>query len=75
MVTVYIRDVDEATAETLKQRAAAEGRSVSAYVASELRKIAARPTNAQVVERLRNVDRTGAPSMDEIVEALESSRR
>lgn len=75
MTTLYIRDVDEATAAILKRRAAAEGRSLSAYVAGQLRQIAARPTNAEVAERLRRLDRQTGPSADDIVDAIRSSRR
>jgi len=46
-------------AATPKERAAAEGKSPSAYVAAELTKIAARPTNAQIVARLKARDRAG----------------
>ena len=57
MTTLYIREVSEAVAETLKQRAAAQGKSLSAYVGAELAKIAARPTNEEIVARLRARDR------------------
>ena len=60
---------------TLKQRAAAEGKSLSAYVASELTKIAARPTNAQIAARLRTRDRSAGPTPEEIVEAIQADRR
>jgi antitoxin FitA len=53
MTTLYIRDVADSVAETLKQRAAAAGMSLSAYVARELADIAARPTNAEIVEAVR----------------------
>jgi hypothetical protein len=49
MPTLYIRDVPDEVVETLKERAAAEGKSLSTYVAGELSKIASRPTNAQIV--------------------------
>jgi antitoxin FitA len=75
MATIYIRDVSEATAETLKERAAAEGKSLSAYVGAELAKIAARPTNAEIVARLKARDRSGGPSADEIVAAVQADRR
>lgn len=75
MTTLYIRDVAEDVAETLKERAAALGMSLSAYVAGELSKIAARPTNAQIVARLRARDRSAGPSTAEIVEAVRDSRR
>lgn len=75
MTTLYIRDVSEEVAEVLKARAAAEGKSLSAYVGAELTKIAARPTNAEIVARLKQHDRSDGPSADEIVAALQADRR
>jgi plasmid stability protein len=75
MATLYIRDVSDDVAETLKERAAAEGKSLSAYVGAELTKIATRPTNAQVVARLRERDRSAGPAADEILEAVRAGRR
>ena len=75
MTTLYIRDVPETVADTLKKRAASEGKSLSVFVAGELVKLAARPTNAEVVARLKLVDRTGAPTTDDIVDAIEVGRR
>jgi antitoxin FitA len=75
MATLYIRDVADSVAETLKQRAATAGMSLSAYVARELANIAARPTNAEIVQRLKAQDRSTGPSTTEIVEAVRDSRR
>ena len=75
MTTLYIREVSEAVAETLKQRAAAQGKSLSAYVGAELAKIAARPTNEEIVARLRTRDRSNGPTTDEIVAAVQADRR
>lgn len=75
MVTLYVRDVPDAVAQTLKERAAAEGTSLSAYVAAQLGLIASRPTNAEIAQRLRARDRTDGPSSTDIVEALRQSRR
>jgi hypothetical protein len=75
MTTLYIRDVTEEVAETLKQRAAAQGKSLSAYVGAELAKIAARPTNEEIVARLRARDRSNGPTTDEIVAAVQVDRR
>jgi antitoxin FitA len=72
---LYIRDVDDAVAETLKERAASAGMSLSAYVARELANIATRPTNAEIVQRLKAKDRSAGPSTAEIVEAVRDSRR
>ena len=75
MTTLYIRDISEEVAETLKQRAAAQGQSLSAYVGAELAKIAARPTNDEIVERLRARDRSNGPTTDEIVAVVQADRR
>jgi len=75
MTTLYIREVSEEVAETLKQRAAAQGKSLSAYVGAELAKIAARPTNEEIVALLRARDRSNGPTSDEIVAAVEADRR
>jgi len=75
MTTFYIRDVSEEVAETLKQRAAAQGKSLSAYVGAELAKIAARPTNDEIVARLRTRDRSDGPTTEEIVAAVQADRQ
>lgn len=75
MATLYVRDVPEAVTETLKQRAALHGQSLSAYIAAELTEMAARPTNEEVVARLRALDRANGPTSQEIVEAVEAGRR
>lgn len=75
MTTLYIRDVSEAVAATLKERAAAAGMSLSAYVAGELAKIASRPTNGEIVARLKARNRSTGPSTADIVEAVRDSRR
>lgn len=75
MTTLYIREVPQAVAETLKERAAAQGKSLSAYVAAELAKIAARPTNEEIAARLRARERSEGPSADEIVAAAVAGRR
>lgn len=75
MAILYIRDVDESVARTLRERAAAAGMSLSAYVARELAHIAARPTNEEIVQRLKARDRSAGPSTADIVEAVRDSRR
>ena len=75
MSTLYIRDVSDAVARTLKERAAQEGTSLSAYVAKELTKIASRPTNEQITARLRQRDRTAGPTTREVLEAVAAERR
>jgi plasmid stability protein len=75
MSTLYIREVPEEVAETLKERAAAQGQSLSAYVGAELAKLAARPSNGEVVARLRALNRAGGPSTAEVVAAVQAGRR
>ncbi len=75
MTTLYVRDVPPEVARVLKERAAADGKSLSAYVVAELGRLAARPTNAEIVDRLRQRDRSRGPSNADIVEAVRESRR
>lgn len=75
MATLYLRDVPTAVVVTLEERAAAEGKSLSAYVVAELGRIASRPTNAEIVERLRRLNRSDGPTNTDIVEVLRRSRR
>lgn len=75
MATLYVRDVPDSVAAALKRRADADGMSVSAYVSRELARHTARPTNEEIVERLRALDRAGAPAIADIVEVLTTSRR
>lgn len=74
MSTLYVRDVPEDLYESLKGRAEAEGKSLSSYVLAELARIANRPTNAEVIERLRSLDRSKGPSTSEILEAVQRGR-
>jgi len=73
--TLYVRDVPPEVAQVLKERAAAEGKSLSAYVVAELARVASRPTNAEIVARLRTRDRADGPSTTEILDALADVRR
>ena len=74
MTTLYVRDVPAEVAQALKERASAEGMSLSAYVVSELVRIASRPTNAEIVQRLRERDRSEGPTSTDIDDALRESR-
>lgn len=75
MTTLYVRDVPADVAQALKERAAADGKSLSAYVVAELGRIASRRTNAEIVQRLRDLDRTEGPTSGDIVQALAQPRR
>jgi hypothetical protein len=74
MSTLYIRDVPEKVTETLKKRAAAQGSSLSAYVAKELEKLAEMPSNAEVVARIRGQIRDDGPTSAEILAAIHEAR-
>lgn len=74
MTTLYIRDVPTPVAQTLKERAAAEGQSLSAYVGARLSEIATRPTNADIVERLRTRERPSSVTPSRILTELHASR-
>lgn len=75
VATLYIRDLSDEVVETLKERAAQQGRSLSAYVGAELTRFAARPTNAEIVARLRERDRSAGPTSREILDAVRAGRR
>ncbi|GAB2485034.1 hypothetical protein GCM10027030_19020 [Luteococcus sediminum] len=75
MTTLYIREVPEAVAETLKSRAAAQGQSLSAYVNAQLATIAARPSNAEIVARLRTLDRGDGVPTQRILDEIQATRR
>lgn len=73
MTDIQVRDFDEEVVQELARRAASTGMSLSAYVAGELAKLVARPTNEQVVDRLRQLDRSRNPGRGDIFDALEAS--
>lgn len=74
MSTLYIRDVPAEVAAELKDRAARSGTSLSAYVNRELARIAATPSNADLVRSLRQLSPSTGPSRAEIMEALRDAR-
>lgn len=75
MPVLYARDVPEDVVDALKERAAARGMSMSAYVVEELSRIAARPTNADIVARLHALDRSRGATREDILDELHRSRR
>ena len=75
MTTLYIREVPESVAKTLKARAAAQGQSLSAYVNEQLSLIASRPSNSEIADRLRSRDRSEGVTTQRILDELDSIRR
>lgn len=74
MALVQVRDVSEQTLNSLKARAAERGLSLSAHLRMELDRLAERPTNAEIVERLARRDRQGGPSVADTVAEIRRSR-
>jgi len=67
MALVQVRDVPEATLNALKAQAAERGLTLTAYLRAELGRLAARPTNAEIVERLARRNRRGGPTVADTV--------
>jgi transposase len=67
MALVQVRDLSEATVRALKAQAAERGLTLTAYLRAELDRLAARPTNAEIVERLARRNRRGGPTAADTV--------
>lgn len=52
MTTIQVCNVSDETSRALKAKAALEGRSLSDYLLRELDRIAARPSRAELLERI-----------------------
>jgi plasmid stability protein len=74
MALVQVRDVPEGTLNALKAQAAERGLTLTAYLRAELDKLAARPTNAELVERLARRNRGGGPTAAETVAEIRRLR-
>lgn len=74
MALVQVRDVPEATLNALKAQAAERGLTLTAYLRGELDKLAARPTNAETVERLARRNRRGGPTVADTVAEIRRLR-
>ena len=74
-VMIQIRNVPEALHRRLKSRAALEGMSLSDYLLAELRRVAERPSLAELRERLERRPATDPyPSPEEAIRAERDSR-
>lgn len=67
---IQVRNVPDNLHRTLKAQAALAGMSLSDYLLAEIRRVAERPTLAELRERLRRRSRVAAP-----VSAAEAVRR
>ena len=74
MSTMQIRNVPEETSRVLKAKAAAEGRSLSDYLLSELERIAHRPTRQEVLARVEQRGRVAVPPAASTVAEVREER-
>jgi hypothetical protein len=74
MALIQVRDIPEATLNALKAQAAERGLTLTAYLRAELDKLAARPTNAEIVDRLARRNRRGGPTVADTVAELRKLR-
>jgi transposase len=74
MARIQIRDVSETTVRALKARAAERGLTLTAYLRAELDRLAARPTNEEIVERLARRNRRGGPTAADTVAEIHGVR-
>jgi antitoxin FitA len=74
MALVQVRDVSETTLTSLKTHAAERGLTLTAYLRAELDRLAARPSNADVVERLARREREGGPTLADTVAEIRRTR-
>jgi antitoxin FitA len=74
MALIQIRDVSETTVRALKARAAERGLTLTAYLRAELNRLAERPTNAEIVERLARRNRRGGPTTADTVAEIRRIR-
>ncbi|MGH3903856.1 MAG: FitA-like ribbon-helix-helix domain-containing protein [Pseudonocardiaceae bacterium] len=74
MPLVQLRDVPESIVDALKARAAERGMTLTSYLRAELDRLAARPSNAEIAERLARRDRRGGPSVADTVAEIRRTR-
>jgi hypothetical protein len=74
MALIQIREVPDAAVRALKARAAERGVTLTAYLRAELDRLAARPTNAEIVERLARRNRRGGPTAADTVAEIRRIR-
>jgi plasmid stability protein len=74
MALIQVRDVPEPIVRALKARAAERGLTLTAFLRTELGRLAARPTNAEIAERLARRNRRGGPTVADTVEEIRRIR-
>jgi plasmid stability protein len=72
---IQIRNVPEGVHRKLKSRAALEGKSLSDYLLEEVRRLAERPTLAEMLERLKQRPRENpSPTPTQMIREDRDSR-
>jgi len=71
---IQVRDVPDETVTALKRRAAELGLTLTAFLRTELDRLAARPTNTDIVERMARRDRSSGPSTEDTVAEIRRIR-
>jgi antitoxin FitA len=74
MPLVQVRDVPQSTVDSLKQLAAERGLTLAAFLRAELDRLATRPSNAEIVNRLARRERSGGPLISESVAEIRRVR-
>ncbi len=74
MPRIQVRDVPEETVNALKARAAERGLTLPSYLRGELDRLAARPSNADIAERLARRNRRGGPSVADTLAEIRRTR-
>lgn len=74
MPLIQVRDVPGGTVTALKALAGERGLTLSAYLRDELGRLATRPTNAEIVDRLARRSRRGGPTVADTVAEIRRTR-
>jgi plasmid stability protein len=74
MPSIQVRDVPEGTMRVLRARADERGLTLEAYLRVELERLAERPTNSEVAERLAGRNRDVGPSVGQTVAEIRRIR-
>ena len=64
----------QSTVDSLKQLAAERGLTLAAFLRAELDRLASRPSNAEIVNRLARRERSGGPLINESVAEIRRVR-
>ncbi|MFT4220780.1 MAG: antitoxin [Microbacterium sp.] len=75
MPNVLIRDLDPDVHAVLAERAKGAGQSLQQFLTAELTRLASKPTNAEIIARIRARDHKPSFSPEDVIAALHRERR